>query len=109
MTVPSEAAPTEVAPSPPAQPINAARKFTDLIERRPLVVLPFWIFAFFAVIWRAAHRPLWFDELFTYYIAMSPTFERFTGSILHTELNPPLNYLLVRDQDHYLYEVTMHA
>jgi hypothetical protein len=73
MTVPSEAAPADVAPSPPAQPIHAARKFTDLIEWRPFVVPPFWICAFFAVIWRAAHRPLWFDKLFTYYIAMSTT------------------------------------
>jgi hypothetical protein len=86
----------EVAPSPSAQLISAAHKLTDLIDRRPALVLPVWIVAFFAVLWRAAHRPLWFDELFTYYIAMSPNFERFAGSILHTDLNPPLNYLFVR-------------
>lgn len=88
--------PSEVAPSPAAQLIRAAHKLADLIDRRPALVLPVWIVAFFTVLWRAAHRPLWFDELFTYYIAMSPTFDRFAGSILHTDLNPPLNYLFVR-------------
>lgn len=88
---------SERVPSPAAQPIRGLRKLADLIDGRPALVLPVWIVAFFAVLWRAAHRPLWFDELFTYYIALSPSFEHLRGSLLHSgDLNPPLNYLLVR-------------
>jgi hypothetical protein len=89
-------APSEAVAHPAPQMVRTLRKFADLIDRRPALVLPVWIVAYYAVLWRAAHRPLWFDELFTYYIAMSPTFERFAGSILHIDLNPPLNYLFVR-------------
>jgi 4-amino-4-deoxy-L-arabinose transferase-like glycosyltransferase len=45
---------------------------------------------------RLIGRRLWFDELFTYYIAQSPTLARLFDAIAHTDLNPPLIYLLVR-------------
>jgi hypothetical protein len=41
-------------------------------------------------------RHLWFDELFTYYIAQEPTLPRLFDALAHTDLNPPLIYLLVR-------------
>jgi hypothetical protein len=84
------------AARPAARPANALRQLADLIDRRPLLVLPVWIVAYFSVLWPAAHRPLWYDELFTYYVSMSPTWERFWGSVLHVDLNPPLGYLFVR-------------
>ncbi len=40
-------------------------------------------------------RQLWHDELFTYYIAKSPSMERFWQAV-HLDLNPPLSYLAVR-------------
>jgi len=67
-----------------------------LIDRRPTLALPVWIVVYFTVLWPAAHRPLWYDELVTYYVSMSPTWERFVGSIRFVDLNPPLGYLFVR-------------
>jgi hypothetical protein len=67
-----------------------------LIDRRPVLVLPVWILAYFAVLWRPAHRPFWYDELHTYYVSMSPTFEHFVGCVRNVDLNPPLHYLLIR-------------
>jgi len=81
-----------VKASSPAPP----HPMVSFIERRPDVVLPVWIIAYFAVLWRAAHRPLWYDELFSYYVSMSPTWERFIGSVRNVDLNPPLSYLFVR-------------
>jgi hypothetical protein len=71
-------------------------RLAKLIDRRPALALPVWIAAYFAVLWAPAHRPLWYDELFTYYTAMSPSWDRFAGSILHVDLNPPLSYFFVR-------------
>jgi hypothetical protein len=86
-----------VVTAPPAGPSAAAlRRLIHLIDRRPALVLPVWIFAYFAVLWRPAHRPFWYDELNTYYISMSPTWGRFWGSIRNADLNPPLHYLLIR-------------
>ena len=85
-----------------APPSNWARsgaflsRFATLIDRRPGLALPLWIAVYLAVLWSPAHRPLWFDELFTYYIALSPTWEHFVDSVRHVDLNPPLEYLLVR-------------
>jgi len=72
------------------------RQLADLIDKRPVLFLPVWIFAFLAVLWRPAHRPFWYDELFTYYVAMSPTFQHFAGCIRNVDLNPPLHYVLIR-------------
>lgn len=52
-------------------------------------------FTLFAL--RAAHRTLWFDELFTYYVSVQPTFSDVIDR-LHERLDqhPPLFYLLQR-------------
>jgi hypothetical protein len=84
------------AARPAAPPLDALRQLADFIDRRPVIVLPVWIVAYFTVLWRPAHRPLWYDELFTYYVSMSPTWERFWGSVRFVDLNPPLGYLFVR-------------
>ncbi|HEV1287994.1 MAG TPA: hypothetical protein VNU44_21900, partial [Bryobacteraceae bacterium] len=58
------------AARPARRPAGAAlRQLADLIDRRPVLVLPVWIVAYFSVLWPAAHRPLWYDELFTYYVS----------------------------------------
>lgn len=66
------------------------------MDRRPQLLLPLWIGVFLAVMWPAATRPLWYDELVTHHIAMSPSWERFVDSLLSVDLQPPLNFLLVR-------------
>jgi hypothetical protein len=41
-------------------------------------------------------RALWYDELFTYYIAQKPTVEQVVETAARTDLNPPLEYLVAR-------------
>jgi hypothetical protein len=88
--------PAETLTRPAVQPAPLLQRIASFIERRPNLVLPVWIAVYLAVLWRAAHRPLWYDELFTYYVSMSPTFERFIGGIRFVDLNPPLSYFFVR-------------
>jgi hypothetical protein len=59
-------------------------------------MLAAWIVTYFAVLWIPAHRPLWYDELFTYHVSMSPTFDIFVNRVRYVDLNPPLSYLFVR-------------
>jgi len=68
-------------------------RFTD---RRLALVLPLWLAAFLAAVIPFATRPLWFDELFTYYEATAPDLHQAYARLIHTEANPPLEYLLVR-------------
>jgi hypothetical protein len=70
-------------------------RIANLIDQRPELVLPVWICAYFAVLWRAAHRPFEYDELFTYYTSTSTTFSQFVGRVMF-DVNPPLHYLFVR-------------
>lgn len=46
------------------------------------------IYLFVVAAWST--RPLWYDELFTYYAAKAPTSERFISLLAHLDLNPPL-------------------
>jgi hypothetical protein len=75
---------------------KAASRLASVMDRHPAYFLPVWIAAYWLVVSPSAMRPMWYDELFTYYIAMSPTLEQFVGRILHVDLNPPLGYLPVR-------------
>ena len=70
-------------------------RLASFIDRRPASVLPLWITAYFAVLWRAAHRPLWFDELLTYYVSTAPTLKSFFGTRF-LDPTPPLSFLFVR-------------
>ena len=45
---------------------------------------------------RDLHRPTWYDELTTFYIAQAPSFSRFLQMLSRFDLNPPLSYGLVR-------------
>ncbi len=51
---------------------------------------------FIALVAGPLGRRLWFDELFTFYIAQAPSLARLFDGIAHVDLNPPLIYLLVR-------------
>jgi uncharacterized membrane protein len=41
-------------------------------------------------------RPLWFDELYTYYIAAAPDLRTLFAEITQIDLNPPMIYLVTR-------------
>jgi hypothetical protein len=59
----------------------------------PLIAAIFF-FVFIAI--ARSMRPLWHDELYTYYIANSPTVARFMAAVSRLDLNPPLQYVLTR-------------
>ena len=71
-------------------------RLARLIDARPGCFLPLWILAYWVIVIPSARRPLWYDELHTYYIATAPTLGRLLESSLHADLNPPLSYLAVR-------------
>lgn len=79
----------------PSTQFVAFLRLAAYIDRRPGLALPVWIAAYIEVFWKAAHRPLQYDELFSYYTAKSQTMAEFAGRVLF-DVNPPLNYLLVR-------------
>lgn len=72
--------------------LEAALRFVD---RHAAFLLPLYVAGFVAAVAPYATIPLWFDELATYYVATSPTVEKFFDLIVHTDLNPPLGYLPV--------------
>jgi Dolichyl-phosphate-mannose-protein mannosyltransferase len=47
-------------------------------------------------------RPLWHDELYTFYIAQAPTFRQMLQQTRTLDLNPPLSYAAVRFVFHFL-------
>ncbi|MBV9158639.1 MAG: glycosyltransferase family 39 protein [Acidobacteriaceae bacterium] len=67
-------------------------RFTRVHSRLLLAAV---ILFYLAITALSVSRQLWHDELFTYYIAKSPSLARFWQAV-HLDLNPPLSYLLVR-------------
>ncbi|WP_162179839.1 glycosyltransferase family 39 protein [Bryobacter aggregatus] len=76
--------------------MNRFLEFVATLDRNPRWALLFCLAVFAMVMIPAALRPLWYDELVTYYIAMSPSWDRFLESVQTVDLQPPLNFLLVR-------------
>lgn len=74
----------------------ALRNLTLLLDRHPMLALPLWTIVFLAVMVPVGARPLLSDELTTYYIAMSPSIAHFVECMQQVDLQPPLNFLLVR-------------
>jgi hypothetical protein len=60
----------------------------------PPLFAAFAVYAFFIL--GAASRPLWHDELYTYYIAKQPSLSRLMDAVAHIDLQPPLQYVLSR-------------
>lgn len=58
------------------------------------LVLAFCFYAF--CLFMLTFRPLWHDELYTYYIAKAATLKEFLTQITHLDLQPPLGYVLSR-------------
>lgn len=48
------------------------------------------------IMFAAASRPLWHDELYTYYIAQAPTLKLFIWEITHIDIQAPLQFVLSR-------------
>ncbi len=82
---------------PQSEPKRPSQKLLLLewVDRNPAAVLPVAMVPYLAIVLRNARRPLWFDELFTYYISTSRSLSHFLTCILNVDLNPPLSYALV--------------
>ncbi len=65
-------------------------------DRRPALFFALLSGWYVVLVWRLAARPLWFDELTTFYIAQQPTMARMMEAVHSVDLNPPLNYFLTR-------------
>lgn len=63
-------------------------------EKRPWAVAVFLAALYVLNVARPATRPMWCDELFTYYIARSASWDHFATGILRIDLNPPLQHIL---------------
>lgn len=68
------------------------------VERRPFVALAVWTALYFAVTLAVARvKPLWNDELFTFYISRRPTLRAVWSALLTgAEQLPPFFFLLTR-------------
>ncbi len=69
----------------------------DFLERNSWIVLAVLIVLYLSGCFDASRsKPLWHDELFTYYIAQAPTLSQMWIQIRTLDLNPPLLYGLTR-------------
>jgi hypothetical protein len=87
---------TASASRPPGRIAAFARSAEQWSNEHPaflFVALTAW---YVALIWHLIRRPLWFDELSTFYIAQQPTVSRMMEAIRTVDLNPPLSYFLTR-------------
>ncbi|MEQ1945543.1 MAG: glycosyltransferase family 39 protein [Bryobacteraceae bacterium] len=70
------------------------RFHAEALDRTPF--LPLYcsavLYVLFGILW--SRRPLWYDELITYYIAKSPSWAHMFGALAKHDLNPPLQALL---------------
>jgi hypothetical protein len=80
--------------------------WAEWLDRRPWAVVAALAasYLFFLVI-PIRNFILWYDELFTYYIAQAPTLSAFVDDVRNVDLNPPLIYVLVR-VSHFLFGVS---
>ena len=65
-------------------------------DRHPSLLFALLSAWYVVLVWKPAARPLWFDELTTFYIARQPTVARMMEALRSVDLNPPLNYFLTR-------------
>src|ERR1051325_1232310 len=76
--------------------IRQWRPMLSSLEKRPLLVVGILACVYASLVFTPIGRRMWFDELFTYYIAQAPSISQLLDGIAHVDLNPPLSYILVR-------------
>ncbi len=68
-----------------------------VLERSPWLGFPLIILVYLPyALETSRHRPLWHDELFTFWIAQAPTLATMWTDLRTLDLNPPLVYVLTR-------------
>lgn len=68
----------------------------EISDPAPFGPLALALFFYVFILFVLAFRPLWHDELYTYYIAKAPTLKQFVTQITRLDLQPPLGYVLSR-------------
>jgi len=66
------------------------------LDRRSTLIILALAGLYLTLIHHSVYRHLWYDELHTFYIAQAPSLSRFVEEIRLLDLNPPLQYALVR-------------
>ncbi len=78
------------------RPASPLQRIVEALEDRPLIILAILTALYALMLCPFAARPLWHDELYTFYIANAPTPQRALEEVRTLDLNPPLLYLLTR-------------
>ncbi|MDP9037837.1 MAG: glycosyltransferase family 39 protein [Acidobacteriota bacterium] len=79
----------------------AALRLSALAEAHPaLSLIALLLVAIPAILGHSIYRPLWHDELFTFYIAQQPTVSDLLRANRLIDLVPPLSFLLTRASFH---------
>ncbi len=77
--------------------LSTAGEIADWVERRAWIPLLVFVFCYVPAAFLASRdKPLWHDELFTWYIAQAPTLSSLWSQSRNLDLNPPLVYWLTR-------------
>jgi hypothetical protein len=91
----------ERKPRTPLQRLVAGLdKLAAFPELHPWSLFPFVLALYAFVVKRERLKPLWHDELYTYYMAQAPSFARMVHWTQTLDLNPPLYYILARATFH---------
>jgi len=73
------------------------------IEGRPILLFSMLTALYLWILKGERVKPLWHDELFTYYIAQAPTFGKMLEWTRTIDLNPPLYYIAARLTFHFMH------
>jgi hypothetical protein len=76
-------------------------EFANRLENNPRLVLSIFFLCYLVSLIMPLQRRLWFDELFTYYIAQAPDLKSLFFEIRHIDLNPPMVYMVTREWQHF--------
>ncbi|HZC42689.1 MAG TPA: glycosyltransferase family 39 protein, partial [Acidobacteriaceae bacterium] len=82
---------------------RGANALADRLERRSAIFLPVLFLLYIWILKSDRIKPLWHDELYTFYIAQAPTFGKMMEWTHTIDLNPPLYYIAARLTFHVLH------
>lgn len=86
--------------------LDLASKFLEL---HSWLLIPALAMLYSMILRRSRSKLLWYDELYTYYIAQAPSLKEMLLWIRTVDLNPPLYYLAVRLTFHVLHPSSLSA
>ncbi len=70
--------------------LNNLQALADRLNRSPGIVVALLTVLFIGLVVQPMQKILWHDELFTFYIASSPTISKMVDAMVHVDWQPPL-------------------